>query len=76
MWTFVSTFKWFSYANPFDISENFVLKQPQNQADGLNYCKVYCDKSFIKVLLFEKNEALAQENPCILFLYFFLQLDF
>lgn len=56
------------------LSENFVLKQPQNQADGSNYCKVYYDKSFIKVLLFEKNEALTQENPCILCL--FMQLDF
>lgn len=43
MWTFVSTFKLFSYANPFDISENFVLKQPQSQADGSNYGKVYYD---------------------------------
>lgn len=76
MWTFVYTFKLFSYANPFDISENFVLKQPQNQADGSSYCEVYDDKSFINVLLFEKNVALAQENPCILFFCLFLQLDF
>lgn len=71
MWTFVS--KLFSYANPFDVSENFVLKQPQNQADGSNYCEVYYDKSFIKVCLFENNMALSQENPCVLCL--FLQLD-
>lgn len=63
MWTFVSTFKLFSYANPFDMNENLVLKQPRNQADGSNYCEVYYDKSFIKILLFEKNLTLAQENP-------------
>lgn len=70
MWTFVSTFKLFSYANPFDTSENSVLKKPQNQADGSNYCKVYYDKTFIKVLLFEKNVALAQENLCVLCVFF------
>lgn len=76
MWTFVSTFKLFSYANPFVISEKFVLKQPQSQANGSNYCEVYNDKSFIKVLWFEKNVALAQENPYILFFCLFLQLGF
>lgn len=81
MWASVSTFTLFCYANPFDIDEYFKCwNNCRIKLVAQRTVRLITNKSFIKVLLFDKNVALARENPyiCIYLCYTFpvLQLDF
>lgn len=81
MWTFVSTFILFSYANPFGINENFKCWNSYRiKLVAQITARFITDKSFIKVLLFDRNVALAQENPyiyiCLLLYFPFFAVEF
>lgn len=66
MWVSVSTFTLFCYANPFDINEYFKCwNNCRIKLVAQSTAKLITNKSFIKVLLFDKNVALAQENSYI-----------
>lgn len=81
-WTFVSVFTLFSYVNPFDIKEYFKCwSNCKMKLVAQTTTRFITGKSFIKVLLFDKNVALAQENTSVSVYYYtfpfpFSQLDF
>lgn len=81
-WTFVSIFTLFSYVNPFDIKEYFKCwNNCRIKLVAQTTTRFITGKSFIKVLLFDKNVALAQENTSVSVYYYtfpfpFSQLEF